>query len=90
LSVENDMFEHLLNDMVAGYSMSMDVKSAQMKITDLRTLIRASGRSRKALLVDDLSTLLSEARQSGKDLQNFATDIGQSFERSGNCTHFLG
>jgi hypothetical protein len=90
LSIENEMFEHLLKDMVVGYSMSMDVMDAQMKITDLRALIKASGRSQKDLFVNDLSALLSGAKKSRKDLQTFAANIGQSLERSVPCRHLLG
>ena len=57
LSIEDDMFGHLLKEMVIGYSMSMDVIDAQLKTRDVRTL---SSRSQKDLLVNDLSALLSE------------------------------
>lgn len=88
LFIESNMFEHLLKDMVSGYQLSIDVKGAQMKITDFRTLIRASGHSQKDL-ANDLTSLLNEAKKSGKDLQSFATNIGRSLARFATCSDFL-
>ncbi|KAJ3910854.1 hypothetical protein F5877DRAFT_55854, partial [Lentinula edodes] len=69
-------FEQLLDNSVGGSGLSLDIKKAEMAMSDLVVLIKFSELSSKDVLSDALTKFAHDARRTGRGLQTLGSRIG--------------
>ena len=76
LSVESKTFESLLDEMVEGPGLALEIKKAEMATSDLATLVRVSNLKSREFLADSLSEFVKDARKVGRGLTRFSSKVG--------------
>ncbi|KAJ3808854.1 hypothetical protein F5876DRAFT_45142 [Lentinula aff. lateritia] len=76
MNAQSLTFEQLLDSSVGGSGLSLDLKKAEMAISDLVVLIKFSKLSSKDVLGDALSTFAHDARRTGRGLQTLGSKVG--------------
>lgn len=76
VEVQSASFEHLLDELVGGSGLSLEIKKAQMATADLATLVRASDLKSRDMLADTLLEFVNDARYTGSGLQRLSSRIG--------------
>ena len=76
LNVESKTFASLLDEMVEGPGLALEIKKAEMATSDLATLVRFSDLKSRELLADSLSEFVKDARKVGRGLTRFSSKVG--------------
>jgi hypothetical protein len=76
LNVESKTFESLLDEMVEGPGLALEIKKAEMATSDLATLVRVSDLKSREILADSLSEFVKDARKVGRGLTRFSSKVG--------------
>ncbi|KAJ3926979.1 MAG: hypothetical protein NXY57DRAFT_1051177 [Lentinula lateritia] len=76
MNAQSLMFEQLLDSSVGGSGLSLDLKKAEMAISDLVVLIKFSKLTSKGVVGDALSTFAHDARCTGRGLQTLGSKVG--------------
>ena len=76
LNVESKTFESLLDEMVEGPGLALEIKKAEMATSDLATLVRVSDLKSREFLADSLSEFVKDARKVGRGLTRFSSKVG--------------
>ncbi|KAJ3764911.1 hypothetical protein FB446DRAFT_655999 [Lentinula raphanica] len=76
MNAQSSTFEQLLDNSVGGSTISLDIKKAEMAMSDLVVLVKYSELSSKDVLGDALSTFAHDARRTGRGLQTLGSKIG--------------
>ncbi|KAH9934425.1 hypothetical protein B0H21DRAFT_813538 [Amylocystis lapponica] len=76
VDMQGAVFEQLLDNSVAGSSLSLQIKKAQMAVSDLVTLVRVSDLSSKALIAESLEGFVGDAKRTSRGLQRLSAKIG--------------
>ncbi len=79
--LEEDIFDTLMNETVGGVAMSLEMKDAQMAISDLAVLVHGSDLKQKNMIAKTLNELRNDAREVGGSLQRFAKKAEGSLDR---------
>ncbi|KAH8093759.1 hypothetical protein BXZ70DRAFT_1010355 [Cristinia sonorae] len=75
MDVQSTTFEQLLDSTVGGSELSLEVKKAEMAVTDLLTLAKVSDLKGKDSLVSTLEDFIGDAKQTGRSLQRLASKV---------------
>ncbi|KAJ3804542.1 hypothetical protein F5876DRAFT_53249 [Lentinula aff. lateritia] len=76
MNAQSLTFEQLLDSSVGGSGLSLDLKKAEMAISDLVVLVKFSELTSKDVLGDALSTFAHDARRTGRGLQTLGSKVG--------------
>ncbi|KAJ3822678.1 hypothetical protein F5880DRAFT_1624104 [Lentinula raphanica] len=76
VNAQSSTFEQLLDNSVGGSGVSLDIKKAEMAMSDLVILVKYSKLSSKDVLGDALSKFAQDARQTGRGLQTLGSKVG--------------
>ena len=76
LNVESKTLESLLDEMVEGPGLALQIKKAEMATSDLATLVRVSDLKSREFLADTLSEFVKDARKVGRGLTRFSSKVG--------------
>lgn len=74
--MESKTLESLLDEMVEGPGLALQIKKAEMATSDLATLVRVSDLKSRELLADSLSEFVKDARKVGRGLTRFSSKVG--------------
>jgi hypothetical protein len=81
LNVESKTLESLLDEMVEGPGLALEIKKAEMATSDLATLVRVSDLKSREILADSLSEFVKDARKVGRGLTRFSSKVGGTVDR---------
>ncbi|KAF8802481.1 hypothetical protein BYT27DRAFT_7112380 [Phlegmacium glaucopus] len=76
VDLQSKTFEQLIDDSIGGSALSLEVKKAEMAITDLVTFVRLSKLKAKDTLAGSLIEFVQDARKAGRGLQKLSSKIG--------------
>jgi hypothetical protein len=76
LNVESKTLESLLDEMVEGPGLALEIKKAEMATSDLATLVRVSDLKSREFLANSLSEFVKDARKVGRGLTRFSSKVG--------------
>jgi len=76
LNVESKTFESLLDEMVEGPGLALEIRKAEMATSDLATLVRVSDLKSREFLANSLSEFVKDARKVGRGLTRFSSKVG--------------
>ncbi|KAJ3755618.1 hypothetical protein EV360DRAFT_96087 [Lentinula raphanica] len=76
MNAQTSTFEQLLDHSVGGSGLSLDIKKAEMAMSDLVILVKYSKLSSKDVLGEALSTFAHDARRTGRGLQTLGSKVG--------------
>ncbi|KAJ3768738.1 hypothetical protein FB446DRAFT_649935 [Lentinula raphanica] len=76
MNAQSLTFEQLLDNSVGGSGLSLDIKKAEMAMSDLVVLVKYSKLSSKDVLGEVLSTFAQDARRTGRGLQTLGSKVG--------------
>jgi hypothetical protein len=79
--LEEGIFDTLMNETVGGVALSLEMKDAQMAISDLAVLVHGSDLKQKDMIAKMLNELRNDAREAGGSLQRFAKKAEGSLDR---------
>lgn len=82
--MESKTLESLLDEMVEGPGLALEIKKAEMATSDLATLVRVSDLKSREFLADSLSEFVKDARKVGRGLTRFSSKVGGTVDR---CVH---
>lgn len=81
MEAQTKAFDQLLDEMVGGTTLSLDVKKTEMATKDLITVVKASDLRSKNLLADELVSFIGDARETGRGLQTLNARINSAVDR---------
>ncbi|KAJ3912772.1 hypothetical protein F5877DRAFT_84468 [Lentinula edodes] len=76
MNVQTTMFEELLDNSVGSSGLSLEIKKAEVAMSDLIVLVKYSDLIDKDVLSDALATFACDARRTGRSLQTLGSKIG--------------
>ncbi|KAJ3872876.1 hypothetical protein F5051DRAFT_338568 [Lentinula edodes] len=76
MNAQSSTFEQLLDNSVGGSGLSLDIKKAEMAMSDLVILVKFSELTSKDVLGDALSAFAHDARRAGRGLQTLGSKVG--------------
>ena len=76
VELQSKTFEQLMDDSIGGSALSLEVKKAEMAITDLVTFVRLSKLKAKDTMAGSLIEFVQDARKAGRGLQKLSSKIG--------------
>ncbi|KAJ3887523.1 hypothetical protein GG344DRAFT_55565 [Lentinula edodes] len=76
MTAQSSTFEQLLDNSVGDSGLSLDIKKAEMAMSDLVVLVKFSKMTSKDVLGDALSTFAHDARRAGRGLQTLGSKVG--------------
>lgn len=79
--MESKTLESLLDEMVEGPGLALEIKKAEMATSDLATLVRVSDLKSREFLADSLSEFVKDARKVGRGLTRFSSKVGGTVDR---------
>jgi len=81
VDLQSKTFEQLIDDSVGGSALSLEVKKAEMAMTDLVTFVRLSKLKAKDTLASSLIEFVQDARKAGRGLQKMSSKIGGAVDK---------
>ena len=81
IDIQSKTFEQLMDDSVGGSALSLEVKRAEMAITDLVSFVRLSKLKAKDTLASSLTEFVQDAKKTGRGLQKLSSKIGGAVDR---------
>ncbi|KAJ3727950.1 hypothetical protein C8R42DRAFT_573213 [Lentinula raphanica] len=76
MNAQSTTFEQLLDTSIGGSGISLDIKKAEMAMSDLVVMVKYSELSSKDILGDALLTFAHDARRTGRGLQTLGSKVG--------------
>lgn len=83
VDLQSKTFEQLMDESIGGSALSLEVKKAEMTITDLVSFVRLSNLKAKDTLASSLIEFVLDAKKAGRGLQKLSSKIGGAVDRSG-------
>ena len=81
VDVESKTFEQLMDGVVGGSALSLEVKQAEMATADLAALVRISDLKAKDTLASSLLDFIDSAKKTGRGLQRLSSKVGGAVDR---------
>jgi hypothetical protein len=81
LNVESKTLDSLLDEMVEGPGLALEIKKAEIATSDLASLVRASDLNGRDMLADSLSKFVKDASKAGRGLTRFSAKVGGTIDR---------
>ncbi|KAJ3899392.1 hypothetical protein F5879DRAFT_776125, partial [Lentinula edodes] len=80
MNAQTSTFEQLLDSSVGGSGLSLDIKKAEMAMSDLVVLVKFSKLASKDVLGEALTTFAHDARRTGRGLQTLGSRVGGAID----------
>ncbi|KAJ3805470.1 hypothetical protein F5876DRAFT_69769 [Lentinula aff. lateritia] len=80
MNIQMTMLEELLNNFVGSSGLSLEIKKAEVSISDLIVLVKYSDLTNKDVLRDALATFACNTRRTGRSLQTLGSKIGGALD----------
>lgn len=81
VDVESKTFQQLMDGVVGGSALSLEVKQAEMATADLVVLVRISDLKAKDRLATSLLEFIESAKTTGRGLQRLSSKVGGAVDR---------
>jgi hypothetical protein len=81
IDLQSKTFEQLIDDSIGGSALSLEVKKAEMALTDLAIVVRLSKLRAGDTLADSLIEIVQVARKAGRGLQKLSSKIGGAVDK---------
>ena len=81
VDLQSKTFEQLLDESIGGSALSLEVKKAEMTISDLISFVRLSSLKAKDSLANSLIDFVLDAKKAGRGLQKLSSKIGGTVDR---------
>jgi len=76
VDIQSKTFEQLMDESIGGSALSLEVKKAEMAITDLVSFVKLSKLKAKDTLASSLVEFVLDAKKTGRKLQKLSSKIG--------------
>ena len=81
VDLQSNTFEQLMEESIGGSALSLEVKKAEMTISDLISFVRLSKLKAKDSLANSLIDFVLDAKKAGRGLQKLSSKIGGTVDR---------
>ena len=81
VDIQSKTFEQLMDESIGGSALSLEVKKAEMAITDLVSFVRHSKLKAKDTLASSLIQFVLDAKKTGRGLQKLSSKIGGTVDK---------
>jgi hypothetical protein len=81
VALQSKTFQQLMDESIGGSALSLEVKKAEMAITDLVSYVRLSKLNAKDTLARSLSQFVLDAKKTGRGLQKLSSKIGGTVDK---------
>ena len=81
VNLQSKTFEQLMDESIGGSALSLEVKKAEMAITDLVSFVQLSKLKAKDTLASSLSEFVLDAKRTGRGLQRLSSKIGGAVDK---------
>jgi hypothetical protein len=81
VALQSKTFQQLMDESIGGSALSLEVKKAEMAITDLVCYVRLSELNAKDTLARSLLQFVLDAKKTGRGLQKLSSKIGGTVDK---------
>ena len=81
VDIQSKTFKQLMDESIGGSALSLEVKKAEMAITDLVSFVRLSKLKAKDTLASSLLQFVLDAKKTGRGLQKLSSKIGGTVDK---------
>lgn len=81
VDVQSKTFGQLMDEVVGGSALSLEIKKAEMATTDLVALVRISNLKARDTLASSLTGFVEDAKKTGRGLQKLTSKVGGAVDR---------
>ena len=81
VALQSKTFQQLMDESIGGSALSLEVKKAEMAITDIVSYVRLSKLKAKDTLVSSLLQFRLDAKKTGRGLQKLSSKIGGTVDK---------
>jgi hypothetical protein len=81
VDLQSKTFEQLMDESIGGSALSLEVKKAEMAITDLVSFVQLSKLKAKDTLANSLIEFVLDAKKTGRGLQKLSSKIGGTVDK---------
>ena len=81
VDLQSNTFQQLMDDSIGGSALSLEVKKAEMAVTDLAIAVRLSNLKAKDSLAGFLIEFVQDARKAGRGLHQLGSKIGGAVDK---------
>ena len=81
VDLQSKRFQQLMDESIGGSALSLEVKKAEMAITDLVSFVRLSKLKAKDTLASSLVQFVLDAKKTGRGLQKLSSKIGGTVDK---------
>jgi hypothetical protein len=81
VDLQSKTFQQLMDESIGGSALSLEVKKAEMAITDLVSFVQLSKLKAKDTLASSLLQFVLDAKKTGRGLQKLSSKIGGTVDR---------
>jgi len=81
VDLQSKTFQQLMDDSIGGSALSLEVKKAEMAVTDLAVAVRLSNLKAKDSLAGSLIDFVQDAKRAGRGLQQLGSKIGGAVDK---------
>ena len=81
IDLQSKTFEQLMDESIGGSALSLEVKKAEMAITDLVSFVRLSKLKAKDTMASSLIEFVLDAKKTGRGLQKLSSKIGGTVDK---------
>ena len=81
VNLQSKTFQQLMDESIGGSALSLEVKKAEMAITDLVSFVRLSKLKAKDTLASSLLQFVLDAKKTGRGLQKLSSKIGGTVDK---------
>ena len=81
VDLQSKTFEQLMDESIGGSALSLEIKKAEMAITDLVAFVRLSKLKGKDTLASSLIEFVLDAKRTGRGLQKLSSKIGGTVDK---------
>ena len=81
VDLQSKTFEQLMEESIGGSALSLEVKKAEMAITDLVSFVQLSKLKAKDTLASSLLEFVLDAKKTGRGLQKLSSKIGGAVDK---------
>lgn len=81
VDIQSKTFQQLMDESIGGSALSLEVKKAEMAITDLVSFVKLSKLKAKDTLASSLVQFVLDAKKTGRGLQKLSSKIGGTVDK---------
>jgi hypothetical protein len=81
VDLQSKTFQQLMDDSIGGSALSLEVKKAEIAVTDLAVAVRLSNLKAKDSLAGSLIDFVQDAKRAGRGLQQLCSKIGGAVDK---------